>query len=200
MTKKKSEHYVNNKEFTNAVYEYVERLQKARKEKKPEPQITDYIGESVWKICERLSRRPNFVRYHFRDEMVSDAIENCLKAVSNYNIDASTRSGNPNAYGYFTQIAYYAMVRRIQKEEKEERGRIKMITQSGIEAFVADGSPEDMREVQGYIEDLKSSTSKYEQDKDKSKGSGQYGWSSPAANKKKREEAEGLEQFSDEEE
>lgn len=200
--KKRSAHYVNNKEFTAAVFEYVELLKEARKKKNPEPRVPNYIGESFWKICEHLSRKPNFIRYSFREEMVGDAIENCLKAIDNYDIEASTRSGNPNAHAYFSQVAYWAMVRRIQKEEKESKGRLKLITQSGLDTFIADGDHETQQAAHHFIESLKTTSSRHEQTK--STGKSHYGWSSPAANKKNREAAAekkaGLEEFASEEE
>lgn len=175
---KTSAHYVNNKEFTKAVFEYVKRLNEAQEIGAPEPQITTYIGDTIMKICNGLARKPNFSRYSYRDEMISDAIENCLRAVSNYDIKASTRSGNPNAYGYFTQIAYWAMVRRIQKEEKETEFRIKMITNSGLESFVSEGDTESINAAYDYVDSLKSSASDYAHNKEKSKTS-HYGWTGP---------------------
>ena len=117
--KKQKPHYVDNKKFTAAVFEYVKECDKARSEEKPLPEVTDYIAECIMKIAEKLSHSSNFIGYSYRDEMVMDAVENCIKVICNYDIEKSTRTGSPNAFGYFTQIAYYAFIRRIQKENKQ---------------------------------------------------------------------------------
>ena len=112
-------HYVNNKEFSLAVVDYCNRLQKAQKQKsKKIPVIDNYIAECFLKIAEGLSHKSNFIRYTYREEMVMDAVENCLKAIKNYDIKTATRTGTPNAFAYFTQISWYAFLRRIEKEKK----------------------------------------------------------------------------------
>ena len=83
------------------------------------------------KIAEGLSHKANFVRYTYREEMVMDAVENCLKAIENYNLETATRTGKPNAFAYFTQISWYAFLRRIQKEKKQQDIKIKYLTESG---------------------------------------------------------------------
>ena len=129
-TKKKSEHYVNNKEFLQAMIEYKERCDKAIKRKRKPPPVTNYIGECFLKIANHLSYRPNFINYTFRDDMISDGIENCLQYLNNFN---PKKSNNP--FAYFTQIIYYAFVRRIQKEKKQSNIKYKMIEQAGIDEF-----------------------------------------------------------------
>ena len=111
--KKKKPHYVNNKEFLQAMVEWNDRCKQAKKEGKPQPPITNYIGECFLKIANHLSYRPNFINYTYREEMISDGIENCLQYVHNFNPD---KSDNP--FAYFTQIIYFAFLRRIQKEKK----------------------------------------------------------------------------------
>ena len=129
-TKKKSEHYVNNKEFLQAMIEYKDRCDKADKRKRKKPPVTNYIGECFLKIANHLSYRPNFVNYTFRDDMISDGIENCLQYLNNFN---PKKSNNP--FAYFTQIIYYAFIRRIQKEKKQSNIKYKMIEQAGIDEF-----------------------------------------------------------------
>jgi hypothetical protein len=129
-TKKKSEHYVNNKEFFAAMVEYKKSVNKAQKEKKNKPRVPDYIGGCFLKIANHLSYRPNFINYTFRDDMISDGIENCLQYLKNFNPD---KSNNP--FAYFTQIIYYAFIRRIQKEKKQTNIKYKMIEQGGIDEF-----------------------------------------------------------------
>lgn len=136
MAKSKA-HYVNNKEFSLSVVDYVKSVEDAEERGEVPPKVTNYIAECFLKIAEGLSHSPNFIRYTYREEMVMDAVENCLKAVKNYDITAATRSGTPNAFAYFTQICYYAFIRRIQKEKKQFDVKIKFIEQSGFEEFMA---------------------------------------------------------------
>jgi hypothetical protein len=111
-------HYVNNREFSTSVVEYVNSVNEAKEHGKEEPRITEYIGTCFLKIAEGLSHKPNFYGYTYREEMVMDAVENCIKAIMNYNIEKATRTGLPNAFSYFTQISYFAFLRRIAKEKK----------------------------------------------------------------------------------
>lgn len=134
--KTKRPHYVNNKEFSQAVVDYVTKVREAEATKKPVPVVPDYIGKSFLKICEGLSTKINFNRYTYREEMVMDAVENCLKAIMNYNIDTTTRTGLPNAFAYFTQIAFYAFLRRIAKEKKQQDIKWKYLDQADIDAFM----------------------------------------------------------------
>ena len=127
-TKTKKEHYVNNKEFLQAMIDYRKMINKAKREKLPKPPVTDYIGGCFLKIANHLSYRPNFINYTFRDDMISDGIENCLQYLDNFN---PTKSNNP--FAYFTQIIYYAFVRRIQKEKKQVTIKNKLITESNYD-------------------------------------------------------------------
>ena len=125
--KKKPEHYVNNKDFTAAVAEYVIQINKAKEADKTPPRMSEYIGECVYKIATRLSTRPNFINYTYRDEMICDAIENCIQYLGNFNIEKSS-----NAFAYVTQICYYAFLRRIQKEKKQVFIKQKSIMESDV--------------------------------------------------------------------
>ena len=111
---KQNEHYVNNKEFTAAVAEFNEKCKLAESKGKTPPQMSNCIGECIYKIATRLSTRPNFINYTYRDEMICDAIENCIQYIGNFNVEKSN-----NAFAYITQICYYAFLRRIQKEKKQ---------------------------------------------------------------------------------
>jgi hypothetical protein len=111
---KKKEHYVNNKEFLEAMTSHRNLCIKAEKEGKEAPMVTDYIGSCFLKIANHLSFRPNFINYTFKDDMVSDGIENCLQYLHNFNPEKSS-----NPFAYFTQIIYFAFIRRIQKEKKQ---------------------------------------------------------------------------------
>ena len=136
MARKKSIHYVNNADFSTAVVSYVEKVEKARKEETDIPKVPDYIAQCFLRIAEGLSHKANFIRYTYREEMVMDAVENCLKAIGNYNLEAATRTGKPNAFAYFTQITWYAFLRRITKEKKQQEIKLKYLTKSGVESFV----------------------------------------------------------------
>ena len=123
MTKKDdtSNHYIDNKEFYNAMVEWKKLVVEAENTGESKPPVTDYIGECFFKIATHLSYRPNFINYPFRDEMIGDGIENCLMYCSNFDPDKST-----NPFSYFTQIIYYAFLRRIQKEKKQTYIKYKM--------------------------------------------------------------------------
>lgn len=120
-------HYINNEDFLKALIDYKSKCAEAKRQKKPEPQIPNYIGECFIKIAEHLSRKPNFISYSFCDEMISDGIENCLMYFRNFD---PQKSKNP--FAYFTQIIYYAFLRRIAKEKKQLYVKYKATEQFGI--------------------------------------------------------------------
>jgi len=134
--KRAPHHYVNNREFSQAVVDYVELVNEAEAAGEPIPVVPDYIATCFLKIAEGLSHKPNFIRYTYREEMVMDGVENCLKAITNYNIDTATRTGNPNAFAYFTQICYYAFLRRLAKEKRQQDIRFKYMEDAGVEEFL----------------------------------------------------------------
>jgi DNA-directed RNA polymerase specialized sigma subunit len=132
MTKRKrSEHYVDNKVFLQAMTEFKERCDKAEKRGRKKPPVTNYIGECFLKIANHLSYRPNFINYTFRDDMISDGIENCLQYLDNFNPE---KTNNP--FAYFTQIIYYAFIRRIQKEKKQVIIKQRMIADANYDDLV----------------------------------------------------------------
>ena len=154
---KKSEHYVNNADFSQAVVDYVHTVNEAKQTSKTLPVVPDYIAQCFLSIAEGLSHKSNFIRYTYREEMVMDAVENCLKAIENYDIEAATRTGKPNAFAYFTQITWYAFLRRIAKEKKQQDIKLKYLTRSGIENFV-DGDMSDdyaMNVVGSFVDTLR---------------------------------------------
>ena len=115
-------HYIDNKVFYAEMVKWKKEWKKAKKANLPLPPVTDYIGRCFLNIAERLSYRPNFINYPYRDEMFGDGIENCLMYAANFN---PKKSKNP--FSYFTQIIYYAFVRRIQKEKKQNYIKYKSI-------------------------------------------------------------------------
>lgn len=158
MAKRESIHYVNNAKFSQAVVDYCTELQAAKEARKNDlPKVTNYIAECFLKISEGLSHKHNFIRYTYREEMVMDAVENCLRAIENYNIEAATRSGNPNAFAYFTQIAWYAFLRRIAKEKKQQDIKLRYLSQSGIEEYIINETGDDaaVQVLQSFVDQLK---------------------------------------------
>ena len=158
MAKRESIHYVNNAEFSRAVVEYCTELQAAKLANKTDlPKVPNYIAICFLKICEGLSHKLNFIRYTYREEMVMDAVENCLRAIENYNVEAATRSGNPNAFAYFTQIAWYAFLRRIAKEKKQQDIKMRYLSQSGIEEYIFNetGDTAAVQVLQAFVDQLK---------------------------------------------
>ena len=156
--KRASIHYVNNAEFSQAVVDYVMTVQEAKKEFQVLPIVPDYIAQCFLRIAEGLSHKSNFIRYTYREEMVMDGVENCLKAIENYNIEAATRTGKPNAFAYFTQIVWYAFLRRIAKEKKQQDIKLKYLTKSGIENFVSNEHGDDMsvQVMDAFVDTLRS--------------------------------------------
>ena len=128
MPKKKSEHYVNNKELLEALIVYREKVAHAKENDLPKPRITNYLGECFLKIATHLSYKPNFVNYMFRDDMISDGIENCVQYIHNFD---PAKSRTP--FAYFTQIIHYAFLRRIQKEKKQLDIKTKIIERTGFD-------------------------------------------------------------------
>ena len=134
MPKKKSEHYVNNKQLLEALIVYREGVAHAKENDLPKPRITNYLGECFLKIATHLSYKPNFVNYMFRDDMISDGIENCVQYIHNFDPEKSK-----NPFAYFTQIIHYAFLRRIQKEKKQLDIKTKIIERTGFdEVMVVD--------------------------------------------------------------
>ena len=130
MAKKKSVHYVDNKQFLQAMIEWKDKCNVNESLGKRQPPVTNYIGECFLKIATHLSYRPNFINYTYRDEMISEGIENCLQYVKNFNPEKSK-----NPFAYFTQIIYYAFLRRIAKEKKQSHIKNKMIEREAYDAY-----------------------------------------------------------------
>ena len=120
-------HYINNKDFLTEMIKYRQSIAKAKRAGEKKPQIPRYVAECFMKIAENLSHKPNFLSYTFRDEMVADAIENCVMYVDNFD---PSKSGNP--FAYFTQITYFAFLRRIQKEKKQLYVKYKATESAGV--------------------------------------------------------------------
>ena len=127
--------YVNNALFSAEVTAYVNEVSASLASDTEAPNIPNHIGEAFMKICNGLARSPSFMNYSYREDMVMDAVENCVKAIMNYDVNKTTRTGAPNAFSYFTQIAYFAFLRRIAKEKKQTTITQLLIEKGGIGMF-----------------------------------------------------------------
>jgi hypothetical protein len=146
MTKRKrSEHYVNNKEFLAALIKYREDKEIAEIQGKPKPPIPRYIGECFLKIANHLSFKPNFVNYMFKEDMISDGIENCVQYIHNFNPEKSQ-----NPFAYFTQIIHYAFLRRIQREKRQLEIKNKILERSGFSEVFGDDNTVDGANYSDY--------------------------------------------------
>ena len=155
--KRQSIHYVNNAEFSQAVVDYVHSVNEAKANETVIPKVPDYVAQCFLRIAEGLSHKSNFIRYTYREEMVMDAVENCLKAIHNYNLEAATRTGKPNAFAYFTQITWYAFLRRISREKKQQDIKLRYLSRSGIENFVDNELGDEMSQqvVGAFVDGLR---------------------------------------------
>ena len=144
---KSKPHYVNNKDFLAAMVEWNTTFD--RNSDEVPPPVTNYIAECFLKIATHLSYKPNFINYTYRDEMISDGIENCLQYVKNFDPE---KSHNP--FAYFTQIIYYAFIRRIQKEKKQTHVKNKMIEKNHYETFTTMENDDTVYNVRGFDPNL----------------------------------------------
>jgi hypothetical protein len=146
MTKRKrSVHYVNNKDFLAALIQYKKEIVEAQERGDPKPRITNYLGECFLKIATHLSFKPNFVNYIFKDDMISDGIENCVQYIHNFNPEKSQ-----NPFAYFTQIIHYAFLRRIQKEKKQLEIKNKILEKTGFDEVFCDDNTIDGSNYSDY--------------------------------------------------
>ena len=159
MKAKNKPHYVDNKKFLQAMIEYRDKCKKAEEKNRKKPDVTNYIGECFLKIANHLSYRPNFINYTYRDDMISDGIENCLQYMNNFDPD---KSDNP--FAYFTQIIYYAFIRRIQKEKKQMQVKAMIIANAGVENMM-DQLEGDDAQYQSQMLDFLQRNSKEEEPK-----------------------------------
>lgn len=132
-------HYVNNADFLAAIVEMKAKAKEAEEKGLPKPIVSNYIGECILKIATHLSYKPNFINYSYRDDMILDGVENCIQYIDNFD---PTKSNNP--FAYFTQIIYYAFLRRIAKEKKQSYIKGKLIQDMPFEMFeVQEGDDKD---------------------------------------------------------
>ncbi len=152
MPRKRSDHYVNNKELLEAMIVYRNKCAIAEEKGIDPPPISNYLGECFLKIATHLSYKPNFVNYMFREDMIGDGIENCVQYIHNFNPEKSS-----NPFAYFTQIIYYAFLRRIQKEKKQLEIKTKIIERTGYDQVMvveegAGGTSSDYNTIKDNIQ------------------------------------------------
>ena len=161
---KKKIHYVNNKEFLQAIVERKQLLKDAEESGEPKPQISNYLGECILKIANHLSYRPNFINYTYRDEMISDGIENSLQYIDNFDPEKSK-----NPFAYFTQIIYFAFIRRITKEKKQQKIKDRILKRSNISDMISVMAHDDEADYQTQYIDFLDKYNFSDDDVDKKK-------------------------------
>ena len=164
-------HYVNNAEMLEAIKQYKADIEKARAEGKEDPRIPEYIGECILKIATRLSHKANFINYSYRDDMILDGIENCMQCINSFD---PSKSSNP--FSYFTQVIYFAFLRRITKEKKQSYIRGRLIQDMSFESFEIQDHDDDSDFKNAYTAFIQSHSNfddsfikKKEKDKEKRK-------------------------------
>ena len=148
--RKRKNNFIDNKEFYAAMKAYIASIELAKERGEPKPRIPRYIGKCFLDIAEHLSTRPNFSNYMYRQDMVMDAVENCVVCCNRFD---PTKSSNP--FSYFTQVCWYAFIRRIGKEKKQIEICDKIISKSGFEEFfVGDqmGSSSDYNSIKDAVD------------------------------------------------
>jgi len=144
-------HYVNNKQLYETLVKFKDETKKCEEQGKQLPRIPEYVGECIWQIANRLSTKPNFVNYTYRDEMISDGIENCVMVIKNFDPEKSK-----NPFAYFTQIIYYAFIRRIQKEKKQTYIKHKSLENFAINEALFDTQEGDGAQFTTNVDGLNS--------------------------------------------
>lgn len=140
-------HYVNNPDFLAALVEYRRLVKEAKEEGKDKPIISNYIGECILKIATHLSYKPNFINYSYREDMILDGVENCIQYIDNFD---PSKSNNP--FAYFTQIIYYAFLRRIAKEKKQSYIKGKLIQDMPFDSYELQEQDEGQEFHNAYLE------------------------------------------------
>jgi len=159
MTKDNARHYVDNARFLSEMTEFRNAVLQSKENNTERPRVPNYIGDCLFKIATHLARKPNFVNYTFKEDMVSDGVENCLLYIDNFDPEKSK-----NPFAYFTQIIYYAFLRRIQKEKKHlyikyksmENEVINSLIENTGEEFVISGLNDVMHDAysEAFISDF----------------------------------------------
>jgi hypothetical protein len=131
-------HYVNNAQMLESIKDYREKLLAARANSTDLPRIPEYLGECIMKIATGLSRKSNFINYSYKDDMILDGIENCIHCMHSFDPEKSS-----NPFSYFTQVIYFAFLRRIAKEKKQSYIKGKLIQDMAFDSFDLQGHDDD---------------------------------------------------------
>lgn len=145
--------YINNADFLAAIKLYKQSIKEAEEKGLPKPQIPNYLGECILKIATHLSYKPNFINYTYKDDMILDGIENCINYFDNFDPEKSS-----NPFAYFTQIIYYAFLRRIQKEKKHSYIKNKLIQDMSFDSFDIQAHDEDGHYHNAYLDFMQSNS------------------------------------------
>lgn len=169
--KKNNVYYIDNKRFFEEMKKYKDLCKVAAEQGKDPPKIPNYIGECFYKIANKLSNRPNFINYSYKEDMVGDGIENCINYVKSFDPD---KSNNP--FAYFTQIVWHSFIHRIQKEKKQQYIKYKSMNNMVInnEHFIGDEehysiTPESYENTQKFITSYESNIEKVKKKKQEKK-------------------------------
>lgn len=149
-------HYVNNADFLEAIKKYRSSVQEAEEIGEEKPRVPEYIGDCLLKIATHLSYKSNFINYTYREDMILDGVENCLQYIDNFD---PSKSSNP--FAYFTQIIYYAFIRKIQKEKKQTQVKNKLIMETSFDEFVLQAQDEDHEYTNAMMDYLRNNNDSY---------------------------------------
>ena len=158
---KNKKNYVDKEKLNAALIDYVAQCKEAEAVGDPRPVASDYIGRCIWDIANGVAMRPNFSSYPFAEDMVMDGVENCLLYMHNFNPE---KSNNP--FGYFTQIIWYAFLRRIAKEKKQMYIRYKSSSEMIALGMTYDGDEQlniggaNVEYINDFIEDYEEKLNK----------------------------------------
>lgn len=163
--------YINNKEFYALLQKFKSDCAEAEKNGKPAPRVPEDIGKCFMMIATKLATKANFSGYTYKDEMICDALENCVVAVHSFNPEKSK-----NPFAYFTQIIWYAFLRRIEKEKKQTYVKYKSLEQLVVDAELLEDEGIDAYKNYDIVnEKMKPIIDKFENKTKKKKTKGPIG-------------------------
>ncbi len=147
--------YVDNKDFTRALGKWAKVSREQIEQGEKPHRLTDYLAECVFMICNNMGYKSSFINYTYKEEMIGDAIENCVRYIKNFNNEK-----NNNAFGYVSTIAYYAFVRRIKKENKRHIDHLlyvrKTFSEDDIRTALDADNPNDIKNYNTYTNHMLS--------------------------------------------
>ena len=163
MAKKVKNQYVSNDEFWAALKRFNDSGLTLR-----EHPDGNYIGDCIVKICTNLSYSANFIGYTYRDEFIEDAIENCIRYIKSFDPNKSKY-----AFTYFSKVAYYAFIRRLHTEKKQQDIKFKAMSDSTVLQEIVenplDDSDTDMQQIIEQIQQFLKQSEKMVESKQPSR-------------------------------